>query len=188
MTSYAISDENYWITWPPFDVTIPSYAILNENPGTMFDQLRKAACGGAGHISYERPDPPKCHPQTRKEVLSNIMDWFATAIPLIKSFIIANIEGKPETLLGAMETQMKNLVVDLLEKLLKIPNISGVPFMVLIDGLDECSKPEDQSRILEMIFGILMHSPVHLKFLIASRPEQEIRKAFSLPSANGICI
>ncbi|KAF8988044.1 hypothetical protein BDQ17DRAFT_1219093, partial [Cyathus striatus] len=37
--------------------------------------LADAACPAAGHESTERADPPRCHPDTRKKVIEEIMKW-----------------------------------------------------------------------------------------------------------------
>ncbi|KAF8981171.1 hypothetical protein BDQ17DRAFT_1242530 [Cyathus striatus] len=34
-----------------------------------------AACLGAGHCSAECSNTPKCHPETRKAVINDIMSW-----------------------------------------------------------------------------------------------------------------
>ncbi|KAF8996367.1 hypothetical protein BDQ17DRAFT_1284567 [Cyathus striatus] len=47
----------------------------HENSAKAMDTITCAACPGAGHDSAERADPPKCHPDTRKRVIEEIMKW-----------------------------------------------------------------------------------------------------------------
>ncbi|KAF8991824.1 hypothetical protein BDQ17DRAFT_1432803 [Cyathus striatus] len=50
--------------------------VDNSNRGHLeLKTLVSAACPGAGHESAERADPPKCHPNTRLTVISEIMEW-----------------------------------------------------------------------------------------------------------------
>ncbi|KAF8997560.1 hypothetical protein BDQ17DRAFT_1198270, partial [Cyathus striatus] len=37
--------------------------------------LQQVTVAGASHDAGERHDAPKCHPETRKTVLNNIMSW-----------------------------------------------------------------------------------------------------------------
>ncbi|TFK34586.1 hypothetical protein BDQ12DRAFT_715252 [Crucibulum laeve] len=52
---------------------------FNDNSGRNringFEQLRTSIAEGAFHNSYERFDPPKCHPETRTAVIDMIMAW-----------------------------------------------------------------------------------------------------------------
>ena len=52
------------------------------------------------------------------------------------------------------------------------------PHLVVIDGLDECSGNDDQRLILNYIHELIHIHRLPLRFLIASRPEPQIRQAF----------
>ncbi|KAF8988265.1 hypothetical protein BDQ17DRAFT_1257811, partial [Cyathus striatus] len=54
-----------------------------------------------------------------------------------------------------------------------------IPHLIIIDGLDECSKPIIQARIINMLASALSHSDIHIQCFIASRPELEIRNVFN---------
>ena len=45
--------------------------MLNEG----FDILARSVAPNAFHHSDDRPDPPKCHENTRVAVINKIMDW-----------------------------------------------------------------------------------------------------------------
>jgi len=56
---------------------------------------------------------------------------------------------------------------------------STFPRLIVIDGLDECKDTEHQSEILETIAQIILcNLPYHFRFLVASRPEGHINRAF----------
>jgi len=53
------------------------------------------------------------------------------------------------------------------------------PRLVIIDGLDECGKPNDQRYLLEVLSTTARQLTYPLLFLVASWPEQVIRDAFN---------
>jgi len=55
------------------------------------------------------------------------------------------------------------------------------PFLVIIDGLDECQGNNDQSVILSNIHDLVDKHRLPLRFLIMSRPESHIRETFDEP-------
>ena len=55
------------------------------------------------------------------------------------------------------------------------------PFLVIIDGLDECRGNDDQSLILSLIHDLVDKYRLPLRFLIASRPESHIQEIFDEP-------
>ncbi|KAF9013075.1 hypothetical protein BDQ17DRAFT_1419255 [Cyathus striatus] len=61
------------------------------------------------------------------------------------------------------------------------------PELVIIDGLDECSDRKVQVTIIQVLTWVSSQPLVHLRFLIASRPELEIRNAFNSRSVQKIC-
>jgi hypothetical protein len=50
--------------------------------------------------------------------------------------------------------------------------------LIVIDGLDDCSNPEVQGDLLQIIASASSRIPLPLRFLIASRPEIHIQRAF----------
>ncbi len=50
--------------------------------------------------------------------------------------------------------------------------------LIIIDGLDECSDPEVQCDLLAIIASACSDIPLPLRFLIASRPEIHLQRAF----------
>jgi len=55
------------------------------------------------------------------------------------------------------------------------------PFLVVIDGLDECQGHDDQCRILSQVSDLIRIHRLPLRFLIVSRPESHLCEAFEKP-------
>jgi len=216
------------------------------------DRLHQATATAAFHNSEERFDPPKCHPNTRLAVLSEIMKWIKwegdlhsfvmwvygpvgagkSAIaqtiaeicdkemillaafffsrndpsrsnikPLIATIayqITLNLPDVRDAILGVVErdplifsksltVQFKSLIVEPLQPLIEAGFFDQPTSrrLVIIDGLDECSDPNVQRNIVEVLANAHRHHQLPLIFLFASRPEQHISLAFStgaLPS------
>jgi len=71
-----------------------------------------------------------------------------------------------------------DLLVSLLEdrstRVTQVPS----PFVVIIDGLDECQRDDDQRWIFAQITRLVHTHDLPLRFLIVSRPEFHLREAF----------
>ncbi|THU93442.1 hypothetical protein K435DRAFT_967303 [Dendrothele bispora CBS 962.96] len=90
-------------------------------------------------------------------------------------------------ILGAsIESQFLELVVKPLENLPR-ERWGNLPKVVIIDGLDECQGSDSQRRVLTTILSQLVDDKgqpryrIPLRFLIASRPEPQIRDVFNKP-------
>jgi len=59
--------------------------------------------------------------------------------------------------------------------------VPSSPFLVVIDGLDECQGHDDQRRILAQIALMVNTHHLPLRFLIVSRPEAHLWEAFGEP-------
>lgn len=53
-----------------------------------------------------------------------------------------------------------------------------LPYVLIIDGLDECNESAEQKALLQLVEHAVKHSKLCLKVLISSRPEQVIRNEF----------
>ncbi|KDR78522.1 hypothetical protein GALMADRAFT_27421, partial [Galerina marginata CBS 339.88] len=80
----------------------------------------------------------------------------------------------------SLETQMEYLIVQPLKEVFENSQGQVVnPMVIILDGLDECGKPEAQQYILKLIANSVSEFPIPLCFLIASRPEKAIRDSFN---------
>ena len=60
------------------------------------------------------------------------------------------------------------------------------PFVVIIDGLDECQGNNDQSAIVSHVHELVYKHRLPLRFLIMSRPESHIRETFDDPVMSNV--
>ena len=87
--------------------------------------------------------------------------------------IEAKLDHNPAILRETFASQFRELVIDATKELRQC---SPVPITIVIDALDECDSVPDQVALLELIFeAATLHG---MRFLIASRPEQEIHAFF----------
>ncbi|KAF8986771.1 hypothetical protein BDQ17DRAFT_1259255, partial [Cyathus striatus] len=216
----------------------------------VFEHLQKEVVAGASHNSGERYDAPKCHPETRKAVISNIMSWIDSddessrmmwlhgpagagksaiaqttaeecdrkgklaasfffsrfsagrnnknglvatisfqlciSVPAVKDYVIKNIEKNPKIFESNTWTQMHALIIEPFSYVKSEGSVTAR--LIIIDGLDECLIRKDQAEIIEAIAKSLsMNSGSHLRVLLASRPEVEIRQAFNTDIVSSLC-
>ncbi|KAF8815723.1 hypothetical protein BYT27DRAFT_7192458 [Phlegmacium glaucopus] len=216
--------------------TSEGFKILHANIAT-----------GAFHDSGERFDAPKCHPNTRKAVLAEIMQWIqdveesehvlwlygsagagksaiaqtiaemcakwgllvasfffsrlspsrnnekhliasiayqlALSIPATRIYVEAAVQSDPAVFDKSLDTQIEMLIIQPLKNACAVvdPAITKKwPRLIVVDGLDECHGPLIQSSIIRVLSTALLHIPLPLILLVASRPEPHIRNAFNL--------
>ncbi|KAF9472156.1 hypothetical protein BDN70DRAFT_776594, partial [Pholiota conissans] len=192
--------------------------------------------------SFQRNDPPKCHPNTRVQILRTIFDWivhsnleryerilwlngaagagksaimqslmelcleasigfaaffffrseisrnntkglFATlayqlaqAIPDALDGILGIIDQNPLIFEENLESQLHQLVI---QPLLQLTGQFLIPFVIFVDGLDECNDRSHQSTLIKLFSSITEDRTIPIIFVIASRREPEIEASFS---------
>ena len=72
----------------------------------------------------------------------------------------------------SMDVQLRNLIIDAFRHLSPLPQR---PYLVIIDGLDECHDKATQQLILQLLCETITVHKLPLRFLIGSRPESHIR-------------
>jgi hypothetical protein len=94
-----------------------------------------------------------------------------------------NIKNDPLIFKRSIATQAMVLLLEPLRHLVRLrifPSQARVsPHVFVIDALDECQDKEKQSLIIDVITDILYDQCIPVLFLISSRPDQNIRSAFS---------
>ncbi|KAJ3501031.1 hypothetical protein NLJ89_g9526 [Agrocybe chaxingu] len=210
-----------------------------------FDILQSMVCPSAFHNSDDRPDPPKCHENTRVAIIAKLVDWvegridtdalvfwlfgpagagksaiartlaelcearglllasffffrsdpgrnttksliasiaycIALTIPPSRALIESAVETNPLIFQYSLDLQFMKLVIEPLRQLMDSNVFSQIPFpvLIIIDGLDECLAPRQQSNILATLTRCAYRSGLPFKLLVASRPEQGINFSF----------
>ncbi|TFK35991.1 hypothetical protein BDQ12DRAFT_737259 [Crucibulum laeve] len=126
---------------------------------------------------------------TEAHLFATIVYQIALNIPPIKPIIAAAIENDLTIFSRSLYVQIQTLIVQpcrtLLERL-PTASIQDWPQLIIIDGLDECLKPEIQASILEALSVAISQSNIPFCILVDSRPEQAIRTAFNVESLNSL--
>ncbi|KAF8990206.1 hypothetical protein BDQ17DRAFT_1256086, partial [Cyathus striatus] len=126
------------------------------------------------------------------KLVATIASQMVIAIPATKEYVVAQLKHDSTLLTYSMENQMQKLVIEPLQHAMSSKcfdnhsssgssgNMSFVmPHLITIDGLDECKNPQVQSRIINMIAELSNNQSTYFQFIIASRPELEIRTTFN---------
>jgi len=108
------------------------------------------------------------------------------AFPSTKRYIDKAINHDPLIFEKSLETQMKALIVEPIQHIATMARIlnavtfgrKSYPTLIVIDGLDECADLDVQDEIVRIIGDLVQKLRLPLRFLIASRPEPNLSKAF----------
>ncbi|KAJ7488727.1 hypothetical protein B0H11DRAFT_1720304 [Mycena galericulata] len=100
----------------------------------------------------------------------------------LKGPISQSAEDDPSVVGKGMDEQLHKLMVEPCQSL---DNVA--PFVLLIDGLDECEGPHTQQTILSLIGNAVHHHPRTFRFLASSRPEPSIREKLAESSLHKLC-
>ncbi|KAJ6468600.1 hypothetical protein DFH09DRAFT_497207 [Mycena vulgaris] len=90
------------------------------------------------------------------------------------------VEKNPTLVDRSIDVQLQELVLK------PCYDLDGAPWIVMIDGLDECAGHDVQQHILRLMLNSTQHY-VPLIFIIASRPEAHIREVLDESSFDGLC-
>ncbi|KAJ7909180.1 hypothetical protein B0H13DRAFT_1616790 [Mycena leptocephala] len=166
--SYDIEPTILWVHGP---AGAGKTAIME----TLSLRLEKAGRLG-GSFFFKRGHPTRGN---AKVLFATIALQLAVNSPQLKLRISRTVEENP-TLVG------RSLRVQLRELILKpCLGLEDLPWVIIIDGLDECEGQNVQQEILRLIrYSTQQRRP--LRFLIASRPEAHIREVFDELSFNGL--
>jgi len=121
---------------------------------------------------------------------SNIDRFIATiayqivrAIPASQPLIEAAIKADPMIFKQSVDFQLAKLIIEPMQYLHSTGfNFKDSPFVIIIDGLDECQGKDIQSGLVKSLAAAFHHSPFRIRILIASRPEVYLQSTFNLPS------
>ncbi|KAF9475290.1 hypothetical protein BDN70DRAFT_956939 [Pholiota conissans] len=105
------------------------------------------------------------------------------AIPEVSNFILHIVEENPLIFDQAVEFQLQQLIV---QPFLRLPADLRCPFVVFIDGLDECVDHAQQATLIKVFGDISQKCNGSIIFLIASRREPQIETAFGRKHVTGI--
>ena len=105
------------------------------------------------------------------------------ALPIVRPYIERAVEFDPTIFERSLEVQFARLIVEPINAAAQTDSSSfnGRPAVIIIDGLDECDSERQRGDLLRLLSRVVddVSSSLHLSFLIASRPEVDIRGHFN---------
>jgi hypothetical protein len=126
---------------------------------------------------FSRFDSTRNH---SRSLIPTIAYQAALSFPAMRANIINAIDHDPHLFKKSLSTQMSSLLLEPLRPLVSSGyfNDPKCRRAVIIDGLDECESRNEQLEILATIADALQNHHIPLLFVIASRPEHELKSAF----------
>ncbi|KAF7363730.1 putative nwd2 protein [Mycena sanguinolenta] len=185
-----LSDINKWIT---SDRGSPPVCWVSGPAGVGKSAVALTvakACakdnGLAASFFFCRSDPRRNNPSF---LMLSIAHGLLTLMPPLRPLIEQRISHDPSVMEALLEDQFRELIVGPLQQ----GKLDGHlmpwvdrkhPCLIIIDGLDECSDPTTQRRIISTFISPYQQYPdFPLRLLICSRSESWIQDAFDLPEA-----
>jgi len=116
-------------------------------------------------------------------LVSTIAYQAARAIPAMRPLIEQAIDFDPEIFHHTVDAQLNKLIIKPIEQLHSTGfNFRNCPFVIIIDGLDECQGYLVQSGLIKSLVTAFLGSPLRIRILIASRPEVYLQATFNSSS------
>jgi len=107
----------------------------------------------------------------------------ARAIPASRLLIETAIDIDPMIFQQSIDTQLAKFIIEPLQSLHSTGfAFKDSPFVIVIDGLDECKGTDVQSGLVKSLAVAFFHSPLRIRILIASRPEVYLQSTFNSSS------
>ena len=112
--------------------------------------------------------------------VATIAYQIARAIPASRLHIETAIDADPMIFQQSADVQLAKLIIEPLWSLDSTGfNFEDSPFVIIIDGLDECQGANVQSGLVKSLAAAFRHSPLRIRILIASRPEVYLQPTFN---------
>jgi hypothetical protein len=119
----------------------------------------------------------------KTRLVATLVYQLVKSIPEIRAHVLDAVEQDPAIFSCSIDTQIQTLIVKPLNAAVNKETLAPIllsrPRLIILDGLDECDTSSAQTQILNALSTATKHLHIPLFFLIASRPEQDIRQSFN---------
>ncbi|KAF8064907.1 hypothetical protein FPV67DRAFT_1450767 [Lyophyllum atratum] len=125
-----------------------------------------------------------------RDTIDRVFTTIAYQLAILRSALRQILFDDPSIVQKNIFVQLQKLVIEPLQaSVSSSPHIpsSPTPSLVIIDGLDECAGKDHQDQLLKHILTLVRTPCVPLRFLIVSRPESNIRRAFEKTDLSQFC-
>ncbi|RXW12278.1 hypothetical protein EST38_g13576 [Candolleomyces aberdarensis] len=124
---------------------------------------------------FSASDPSR---NTVKHIIPTIAYQLGRTNDTLRWWIKAAVEGDPLVFSKSLRTQMATLIVEPSQRCEGTGmDLTTLPYVILIDGLDECTGEDRQAELLTAVKEGLLVNGLPFRIFIASRPEWAIRTA-----------
>ncbi|KAF8151694.1 hypothetical protein B0H34DRAFT_775575, partial [Crassisporium funariophilum] len=118
-----------------------------------------------------------------ERLISTIAYQLAQNIPETRPHIERVVENDPAIFSKSLVDQIQALIVRPLQSA-SVDSLSRnppLPYLIIIDGLDECHDAEAQIHVLRLLANLVQQRQcgIRLAVLVVSRPEKHLRASFS---------
>lgn len=123
-----------------------------------------------------------------KYLFTSIAYQISTRNKVYREILDRRIRDDPALLTQALHEQFQELVIKPLEEARAhgTHTIGAEPFVVIIDGLDECDSSDGQHRILEVVARSAQKHSLPFRWIIFSRAEPHITASFKRHDLHGL--
>ena len=119
----------------------------------------------------------------KTSLVATLVYQLVKSIPEIRDHVLKIVEQDPALFSCSIQAQIQALIIKPLNAVANDETLStsllSRPRLIILDGLDECRTTSAQTHILNALSAAAKRIRIPLWFLIASRPEQNIRQAFN---------
>jgi hypothetical protein len=116
-------------------------------------------------------------------LVATLVYQLVKSIPEMRAHVLEAVEQDPALFSCSIQAQIQGLIIKPLNAIVNdealAPTLLSRPRLIILDGLDECRATSSQTHILNALSTAVKDLHIPLCFLIASRPEQDIRQAFN---------
>jgi len=117
------------------------------------------------------------------QFVATIAYQIALAIPALRQLIETAVNTNPMIFKQSVDVQLAKLIIEPIRLLHSTEfDFKDSPFVIIIDGLDECRGNDIQSGLVKSLTAAFLHFPFRIRILIASRPEVYLQSTFNLTS------
>lgn len=144
---------------------------------TFGELAREHGCLGAAFFSAFNDLPTDS-----SRIIPTLAYQLAIRIPNYKNIVTHQLADDPSVLRAALPVQFQKLITKPFS-LLTSPGeqqaANNQPYVIILDGLDECEDEKAQCELIELINQAAQKSDLPLIWLLCSRPESHIKYTFS---------
>ncbi|KAF8965628.1 hypothetical protein BDZ97DRAFT_2057926 [Flammula alnicola] len=150
-------------------------------------------CAKAGILAasffFSRTSPGR---NNKTHFIASLSYQLSLSIPGMRVHVATAVEHDPSIFSRSLFSQMQALIINPLKQTTVGEETQGPlssrPRFIIIDGLDECdnANTSSQTEILDALAASVNELTTPLLFLIASRPEHDIRQAFNSSSMRSL--